>query len=40
MEGNYFFIIFELFINSNNELKGANVAVMGLYDKGKTHILN
>ena len=25
---------------NNPELKGARVAVLGLYDKGKTHILN
>lgn len=25
---------------NNDELKGARVAVLGLYDKGKTHILN
>ncbi|CAD8186951.1 unnamed protein product [Paramecium octaurelia] len=29
----------KLLVN-NNELKGARVAVLGLYDKGKTHILN
>ncbi|CAD8199059.1 unnamed protein product [Paramecium pentaurelia] len=29
----------KLLVN-NNDLKGARVAVLGLYDKGKTHILN
>lgn len=32
--------IYQLFMNEQNTLKGANLAVVGLYDKGKTHILN